>query len=252
MPKATDTRFDIDAKFQHLVKLGEDLSKPREWHFSLRSKKSELPKLTKLGESLLKDFEVHLQEEVETWVGEKKTMGPPLLSIVRTAVLTPAEVKKLAKKFETLAKKHGFTYDGVSSYEAVDFDELFGWLELDDAIWRLRHFTDTGLAEGDPTPFMFALTARKAAALKTTAEAVKKWRGVQTDISESDDGPLLQILGPGKNDEAALRKRYKQVEELAKTTKVQLLGMQFFDRFNEDAAEAEENESEKAPPKKRR
>jgi Regulator of ribonuclease activity B len=241
MPISPNLNFDIDALFEHLIKnLSQDLSKPLEWHFTLRSTKKEVAKLERLGAALAKEFDIHFQAEVETWQNDRMSIGPPMLLAVRTEVLTPKDVKALAKRFEGLAKKHGFTYEGVSSFEPIDMNEVFGWLELDDAVWRLRHFTDTGLKEGADVPFVFALTARKPTALQKSAEKVKRWRNTWTEFIDADEEagevPMLLIRCAGKNDEAALKKRYKQVESIAKETKASLVGVQYFEDAHEGDA----------------
>ncbi len=228
---------DIDALFSHMVKdLGHDLDDPKDWTFSLRS--TDLNVLTRLGEDLSEEFHVELQESVETIEDDRTVEGPPLLSVVVTEALRPEQVKALAARFEKLAAQKGVTYEGVASYDPMDEEELFGWLSVDDAAWRLKHFEDTGLAPGAELSFIFALSADD----RKHAQAVEKAllaAGIE-DTEVMDDGGEFGVMAHtlGANDEKVLRAEFEKVERVAVAAKAELLGVQF------EGPEGDEDEDE--------
>ncbi len=38
---------------------------------------------------------------------------------------------------------------------------MFGWLDIEDATWRMKHFTDAGLPIDDELPWSFLILAQK-------------------------------------------------------------------------------------------
>jgi hypothetical protein len=239
MATSPDMRFDIDALFNHMVKnLGHELHSEMTWSFTLRSE--DFDKLESVAESLGEEFDIHLQEEVPTIENDEEFVGPPMLSINRTAALKPAEVKALAARIRTLADKHGLEYEGVTSYEPIDEEELFGWLDLESATWRLRHFTDTGLEEGSPMPWVFAVvSASEKVRRKISAALGAGGFDLVQDIDpdEGEDAFLSLIRRDGTNDEAALTECYESVERIVNKAggdDAEFLGVQFFDESEED------------------
>ncbi|HZW08769.1 MAG TPA: ribonuclease E inhibitor RraB [Phycisphaerales bacterium] len=240
MPKP-DTHFDIDALFAHLTEdLEHDPEDELEWHFDFRS--DDVEKLTRIGEGLTQEFEVYLQEEVETVTDEGTSIGPPLLTVVIEAALQPDEVKELAARFEELAREEGLTYEGVSTFEPFDEDEAFGWMDLEGANWRLRHFADSGLAQGEPVPFVFAIHAENQDALNGSAAALQEAGFSDLELIEDEEGMGIILHVEGKNDEALLTSVYEEVERIADAAGGELIGVQFFDDEDEDEQEGDEEE----------
>ncbi|MBK7405055.1 MAG: hypothetical protein IPJ41_10570 [Phycisphaerales bacterium] len=227
-PGKPDLHFDIDALFAHLATVLEHTpDMEREWHFTLRC--DEFDRLVRVGESLEEEFDVHVQEEVETVEGDRTFMGPPLLAVMIQAALGPEEVKSLASKFASLAREEGLEYEGVMSFEPLDEEATFGWLGLEDAQWRLRHFTDGGLAPGCSMPFVFAIEAPAMERAEVVAEALAGFEEIE--ILEDEESPGIGVIGRamGRNDEAVLVEMYERVGRLAAAAGAELVGVQFFD-----------------------
>lgn len=245
MPAEPDLRLDIDALFAHLRdNLERDPDdEESEWHFTFRS--DDLDKLTRIGESLADDFDVHLQEEVETVEEDgSHTIGPPLLAVVIVASLPADEVKALAARFTDLARREGITYEGVSAFEPLDMEEVFGWLELEEARWRLRHFTDTGMQAGDPLPFVFAIEVDDEPAAEKAAEALYDAGFTTLEIIQDDAEPGVGVIVhvEGRNDEKLLAETYGRIEKIAAAHDGEMLGVQFFDDEVEDGLDFEDEQ----------
>ncbi|HOD52198.1 MAG TPA: ribonuclease E inhibitor RraB [Candidatus Hydrogenedentes bacterium] len=235
MVDGPDMRFDIDALFDHMVNnLDHNMADELDWEFLLRSPSIE--SLERIADELENEFTVDLQDAVEHIHPDgTSTFGDPLLSIVRRAALTPHEVKALADRFKAIASHYGVTYDGVTCFRAVDEDELFGWLTLDDAIWRLRQFSDCGLEEGAELPWSFLVVAHDASQARSViAELHKKGFDDLDAVEETDeDGNLatcICVFVPGSNDEIALAETCERIEHIAQQFGARLEGVQFFDR----------------------
>lgn len=237
MTTQPDLRFDVDALFAHMRdNLDRDPdNEETEWRFTFRS--SDLDKLTRIGESLAEEFDVHLQESVETYHEDgRRTMGPPLMDVVIIAALPAEEVKSLSARFADLARDADLTYEGVSASDPVDMDELFGWLDLEAAQWRLRHFSDTGLRPGEPLPFVFAVEAEDEPAAERAAQAFHDAGFTSLEIIHDEDEPGFGVLihAEGKNDERLLADTYHRIEKIAAAHAAELLGVQFFDDEESD------------------
>jgi hypothetical protein len=229
MPKQPDMRFDIDALFAHLTgNLGHELSDAKDWHFTFRSR--DLDKLATIGESLSEEFDIELQEEVPTVEDGREFIGPPMLTAVIRGALSRNEVKSLAARFTELAERERIEYEGVLSYEPFDEEVMFGWLALDDAIWRMRHFSDLGLADGAPMPFVFAVTAADAEGLDSAAAALARGGYKSQDLDE----PMLLVKVDGRNEEPELERHYRTVEKIIASSGGELLGVQFLEEESGD------------------
>jgi len=231
MPGEPDLRFDIDALFAHISEnLERDPEAEAEWHFTFRSE--DLGKLTRVGEQLADEFDVFLQEQVETVEEGRTFMGPPLMAVVIQAALGAAHVKELSEVFAGVARDEGLTYEGVSSFEAMDEESAFGWLDLESAVWRLRSFTDSGLGAGEPVPFVFAMGAGTAEALRRAEAALEKagFRDLEIfDEEDDEEGLGIIVHVEGRNEEALLAANYRQVERIASAAGAELIGVQFFE-----------------------
>ncbi|MCC7389303.1 MAG: hypothetical protein IT431_11090 [Phycisphaerales bacterium] len=227
-PREPDLHFDIDALFDHMVNnLEHRLENEKEWSFTFRDE--DLEKLSRIGEALSDEFDVHLQEEVETYDGDRVFMGPPLLAVIIVASLLPDEVKTLAARFAALAADESLVYEGVGVCDPIDMDELMEWLDLDAARSRLRAFTDSGLAPGEDLPFVFLVEPEHRAGAKALAAAFAAAGFDDTEIAEEGDATAVFVQFPGRNDEALLKSVYARVERVALAKKADLVGVQFFD-----------------------
>lgn len=235
MPNQPDLHFDIDALFAHLIEsLEHTLETEREWHFTFRC--DDLDRLAGVAGALEDEFDVHLQKEVQTVEHGRTFMGPPLLAVMIQAVLGPEEVRSLSARFADLAREHSLTYEGVMSFEPLEMEEAFGWLALEDGLWRLRHFSDSGLAPGEPMPFVFALEAAGQRQAEAAGAALAGAGFENTEVLEDPDEPGIGILVrvAGRNDEALLTATFQKMERIAAAAGAELLGVQFFDD-DEDA-----------------
>ncbi|WP_153559349.1 ribonuclease E inhibitor RraB [Roseimaritima sediminicola] len=232
-----DLSFDIDALFAHLTgDLDQDLAEEQDWSFSLRSDDSAA--LQKVAAEMEDDFLVHLQENVQEVEADGSTSdGDPLLMLVRRGVLDADEVKQIAAGLQSLAAERGLRYEGVECYDPIDEEELFGWMELEDAAWRLRHMSDIGLEDEAEMPWAFLVEAPSLEASEQLAAALGE-AGFEDrdDFDEPDeDGSYGScVFVEGRNDEGELRTTAEKISQIAGPQGCQLLGIQFYTR--EDVA----------------
>ncbi len=242
MPNPThDMKFEIDALFDHMAtNLGHQPDDERDWHFAFRS--PDVGRLEAIGEELSEEFDVELQEVVESQENGREIMGPPMLSIMVRGVLTAEDVKSLAARFEDLARAKQIVYEGVASYDPGEDDEFMGWLALDEAQWRLRSFTDSGLPKGAEIPLAFAIAAEDHTHVQAIVKALKDAGLVDVEASEDDDQEDLGVIVniEGKNDEAALAATYEKIQRIAHATSGEMLGVQIGE--DEDAGDEEDEE----------
>ena len=234
----TDLSFDIDALFDHMINnLNHALDDTKDWNFSLRS--TDLNALQEVAQELESEFIVQLQETVEEiGLDGQVSVGIPILSVIQQAALSAEQVKSVATRIETIAQDRGFKYEGVECYEPVDGDEVFGWLEPDDASWRLRHMTDCGLEDNAPLPWAFLVVT-------PTAESVAKlWDALaagefedRDDYGEPDEEGNYGscVFVDGQNNESELIATLESISNIAESVGGRLSGVQFYSR--EDLAE---------------
>lgn len=240
MNEQTDFAFDIDGLFDHLVEgLSLDLSEPQEWVFTLRAPSTAI--LESIAGDLEEDFDLSIQEEVEERNAEGDIVeGMPMLSVHCVDTLTADEVKEIAARMEELAaNSDGVRYEGVSCFEPIDEDEIFGWMELDDATWRLRHFTDLGLEANGEVPWAFLVAADTTDILKATDDAVVQAGFPNRRCFEQPDDEgqyAMCIFVDGRNNESELAEMHEKLTSLVATAGSELVGVQFF------SAEAFEDE----------
>lgn len=221
--------FDIDALFSHLVEvLGIDLSVPMDWTFTLRG--TEMGQLKSIAETL-DEYQCELEESVEEIDDQGRlSLGRPMLSIVKTGALVPSEVKKIAEQMQRIARRTGIEYEGVEVFDAIDDDELFDWLSLDEAVWRLRHFSDSGLNPGEVLPWVFLLMGDSLAQMQAFAEALVTggFDNSQADDDPDDDGRFgVFVFQEGSNDEERLVAAHRQIVKIAADHGVEFEGIQF-------------------------
>ncbi|MCC9640748.1 ribonuclease E inhibitor RraB [Rhodopirellula sp. JC740] len=224
-----DLAFDIDALFTHLVEdLEVDLSFPMDWTFTLRG--DSLQQLKSIAETL-EEHQCELQESVEE-IDEKGRLsqGRPMLSVVKTGALVPSEVKKIADRMQTIAERTGVEYEGVEVFDSIEDDELFDWMSLDDAVWRMRHFSDSGLNPGEELPWVFLLMGDTLPQMQTFADALVEggFGNSQADEEPDEDGRFgVFIFMDGSNDEERLVAAHKQIMAIATKHDAELEGIQF-------------------------
>ncbi|MEO9591539.1 ribonuclease E inhibitor RraB [Rhodopirellula bahusiensis] len=224
-----DLAFDIDALFNHLVEeLEVDLSVPMDWTFTLRG--AEMGQLKSIAETL-DDYQCELEESVEE-IDEKGrlSLGRPMLSVVKTGALMPSEVKKIADQMSQIAERTGIEYEGVEVFDAIDDDELFDWLSLDEAVWRLRHFSDSGLNPGEELPWVFLLMGDSLEQMQKLAEALVTggFENSQSDEDPDEEGRYgVFVFQEGSNDEERLVAAHRQIVKIAKDHEASFEGIQF-------------------------
>lgn len=238
MEDAPDLNFDIDALFDHLINnLRHNLEDEKEWNFFLRS--ADLQTLEQVAEELEREFTVQLEENVETvGIDGNVTLDDPMLSVIRCGALTADDVKRIAQRMEKLAVEHGLRYDGVDCYDPIDAEELFGWLEPEDAGWRLRHMTDCGLQDDADLPWAFLVGAPTLDSTNSIASALTaSGFGDRDDYDEPDEEGVfgMCVFVQGRNNEFELNEAAKKISEIAVAHGGALVGIQFYTR--EDLAE---------------
>lgn len=232
-PGEPDLHFDIDALFDHMLNnLEHQLGDEKEWSFTFRDES--LEKLTRIAQSLDDEFDVHLQEEVETYENDRVFMGPPLLAVIIVAALQPDEVKSLAERFTALAAEESIVYEGVGVADPFDAEAFMDWLDIEDACWRLRYFSDCGLEPGADMPYIFLIETESRAGAEAVADALNTDGLDQTEIAEEDDATGVFVRFAGKNDEEMLRAVYARVERIAIAQHADLIGVQFFEDDDEE------------------
>jgi regulator of RNase E activity RraB len=245
MTEEPDLRFDIDALFDHMVtNLEHDVTQEMDWSFSLQS--NDIEALEKVAVEFEDEFDVQVHEEVEVIDGDgNASPGEPLLTIVRCGALSPEEVKEIAERVAAAAAERGFTYEGVECYEPIDEDELFGWLSPEEAVWRLRHMTDSGLEENAELPWTFFLVTPS---LESTDRIIEELKSIGIDDYDryddaDEDGAFgLCVFARGRNNEAELETASEQATEITERHGGRLEGIQFYTR--EDVEEVFGVESE--------
>ena len=244
MQDDTDLAFDIDALFDHMVKnLNHELEDEKEWNFSLRS--PDLAALERVAEELEGEFIVQLQEHVEEVSAAGVTLGDPMLSVIRNAALTAEDVKKIAQRMQKLAAERDLTYEGVNVYEPMDMEEIFGWLEPEDAGWRLRHMTDCGLEDNAALPWTFLVSCPTLESMEAIAAALAAGGfDDREDFDEPDDEGDFGtcVFVEGRNNEAEMYEAAKKISEIAEAHDGALVGIQFYTR--EDLEELFDDEEE--------
>ncbi len=238
MDGRTDLSFDIDALFDHMSNnLNHALDDAKDWNFTLRS--HDLSALQEVAQELQSEFIVQLQETVEEiGLDGQVSVGKPMLSVSQQAALSVEQVKSVASLLETIALNRGFQYEGVECYEPVDGDEVFGWLEPDDASRRLQHMTDCGLEDNAPLPWAFLIVT------KTGESAAKLWDSLadsefedRDDYGEPDEEGNYGscVFVDGRNNESEMLAMLESINTIAESVGGSLSGVQFYSR--EDLAE---------------
>lgn len=233
MTEPADLSFDIDALFEHMIKnLGHDIAQKKLWVFTLQS--ANLQTLKDIAGQLEGEFDVPIQEDVEVSGADGKlSTGDPCLYVQRCEAFEPQQVKEIAARMIAIAKQYDATYQGVSSFDPFDLNEFLGWLKPDDAAWRLRHWSDTGLEFNAEMPWVFFLRADDITKLNQIADALTAEGYDDFDVFDEpdEDGKVdLCMFTSGRNNEFDLNESCKKIASLAEQHGGQLGGVQFYNR----------------------
>ena len=187
-----DLNFDIDALFDHLINdLGHESADVLNWVFTFRS--TDLQALADVESDLSEEFATQLQEEVEE-VNEdgERSAGDPMLMVITEAALSSQEVIKLAKRMQGIATAKNLRYEGVQCFDPIDDEDLFGWLDVEEAVWRLRHFTDAGLETNGELPWAFLLLTQTPDQTRQLAAELSEMGMDDIDLYDepNDEGDL--------------------------------------------------------------
>jgi hypothetical protein len=228
MSDQPNLHIDIDSMFQQMGGVNEEL----DWHFVFQA--NDVRKLEQLANHLADEFEMYLQDNVEEMDDEGNvTLGGPALSVVQRGELTAPEVHAIADRMQTIANENGVEFAGVDCYDPVDEDEdaIYGWLVPDDAGWRLRHMTESGLEKDAELPWTFLVTTVSLEELVAISAALDA-AGFD-DIDEynepDDEGEYgLCIFTPGRNNEDELAACAQKIADIAQEFNGDLSGIQFY------------------------
>ncbi len=218
---------DVDALFKLLAsEEGYAPSEPKEWVFCFRH--DDVDHLAEIAEELADEFQVDLQETVETQDGDKVFDGPPLLSVAVVDALSPEQVKKLSARFTKLAADNELEYEGVDAYDPTDAEEFEAFIDLPAGVARLASMTESGMPAGTELVFEFCLitpSKKIARAVEAAVAAHEPTDVVSEQDEEGRDAVLVYFQGTG--DKASLSKHYSQMQALAKQTGASLEGVRF-------------------------
>lgn len=232
MASEPDLRFDIDALFDHLVEnLGHDLSEEKDWCYSLQS--ADAAKLQQVADEMEGEWHFQLEEGMESTDGSNGS--PPLaqLTLIQRGALTASEVKATAKSVQAIADARGLQYEGVSCYDPVDAEDLLDWMPPEDATWRLRVMSDSGLPPNAELPWTFLVVMPSVDALHRVTEALQGEGYTDIDLFDQPDenGVCgLCLFVAGRNVESALSAEIARIAQHAETCGGELQGVQFYDR----------------------
>ncbi|GAA4448998.1 hypothetical protein [Novipirellula rosea] len=245
-----DFHKHIDELFDHMInQLDYQTDEPLEWVFGIES--SDIALLEKVGDRAPESYEWDVQEEVEHVDEEgNTTMGGPMLALRRCEALTPAQVKACVDEIDALAKQFGLELGDVTSYDPIDEDDFFDWMSLDEAHWRLRHYTDSGLEADSDLPWLFLLFAPSLEELNalTVALDTQSLGTIESYDEPDEEGQYAMCLFiEGKNNEAELTAMHDRINAIAEVNNAEIVGIQFLDQedFN-DVFGDEDDEQEEA------
>jgi hypothetical protein len=232
MASEPDLRFDIDALFDHMIQnLDHDLSDEKDWCFLLESADS--AKLREVAAEMEGGFDIQFAEPMETTDGSNGSPALAQLTLIQRAALTASEVKATAESVKVIANAKGLQYEGVSCYDPVDAEDLLDWMPPEDATWRLRVMSDSGLPPNAELPWTFLVVMPSVDALHRVTEALQGEGYTDIDLfDEPDENGVcgLCLFVAGRNVESALSAEIARIAHHAETCGGELQGVQFYDR----------------------
>lgn len=235
MNDQSDLKFDIDALFESLVP--GDTEKELDWVFEFEC--DEVDRLDELADILEDDFDLELVEASETLDLDSGEIvgGPPRLSIYKRGVASRQEIKDLAERMEQLAAAHQVTYEGVACYSPDFVDEIYGWIEPDQAATCLSQLLLGETDNKTPFPWAFLFYSGSADAIESLAQELEAEDLDDLEINGPDEegGGELLLFVEGQSDPGALDAMIKRLQNSASTHQCELEGLQFYSR---DQAEA--------------
>lgn len=245
MTQEPDLSFDIDALFDHLVNnLDHDLEQEMDWMFTLRA--ADVATLEQASELIDDDeFMMYLHEHVEE-IDEagNSSEGRPLLSVIRRGALGPVEVKAIAARLSSIEGVAGLDYEGVECVDVMDENEMYGWMDLESAVWRLRSLTDSGLEQDLELPWVFLILNEELEPLQAAADAYAAAGYERCELyDEVDEEGLygLCVLIDGSNNEQRLSQTFAAIAAIAEQHGSLLEGVQF---YSEDELHSEDEDFE--------
>lgn len=229
--------FDIDALFDHLTtELGHEPGDAKEWVFTLRS--GDVSVLEKIADDLEEEFIVELEEHPDEVDAEgNECLGPPMLSIVEQGALAADAVKSIADRMQAIANEHGLVYEGVTCYEPIDDEELFGWLTPEVAGARLREMSDCGLEPDAELPWAFLVAAPGPEPIQRVADDLSAhgFRDYEEYTEPDEEGNCgMCVFVAGRNNEAQLAETSAMISAAAERHSGTLEGIQFYTREDVD------------------
>lgn len=142
--------------------------------------------------------------------------GPPMVTAFARGLPSAAALKRRVRAIIELGEKMGATYHSMSSMELKEFEQIYGpprAMPLEDAIWWLRQQADLGMKAGAKFDIPFAVLAKDARACKA---ALRKAGYAKFDRPPKDADWTFDVLVPGKNNEALLKREYAALKLAAK------------------------------------
>lgn len=225
--------FDVDALFEHLTEnLGHNLEDEKEWTYIVRS--SDYQALEDAASEFEEEFAIHLHQHVEEEDEEGNvSKGDPIMCVIRVDALSAEQVKEIAQRVDAVAAARGLDYEGVHCYDSVDEQALLEWLAPEDAAWRLRALTDSGLEPDAELPWTILVVAPDVPetdkiAADLAAAGFDDFDQFDERDEEGDCGVCLFV--PGTNNEAALQATMQKVAQVAEPHGGQLVAVQFYSR----------------------
>ena len=243
----SDFHVEIDELFKHMIEnLDYQIDQPLEWIFGVEGES--VAQLEQFADQLPDNYRQELQEEVKHMDADGNTfVGGPMLSLIRCEALSPNEVKACCDEIDSLAKKSGLRLSDVTSYDAIDEEEFFDWLSLEDALWRLRHFTSSGMDTDAELPWLFlvfspSLEQLNAAYVALDANDLGKVEKYDEPDEEGNYG--LCLFMNGKNNEVNLTEMFDSITGLVQPSDSTIAGIQFLDEddFNDIYGSEDEDE----------
>lgn len=211
--------LDVDGVFARLGARGRG---GLEWRFVIAAKDGRAS--YRLSRELQQEHVIEVRSGPDTVRDGRAAPGAPVIVVVVQGVLTPAKVRAIAAKLEERARAHDSTYAGVSWADAAG-EAPEEWLTIDAAVWRLRHFTDTGLAAGAAMGWVFGFASEDEKILAALERAAGE-RGYTSERGKDKSGrTVLAVRCDGVNDDPALRNRYAEMEEMGRGAGAEMVGV---------------------------
>lgn len=230
MNDQSDPRFDVDALFDSLT--AGDAEKELDWVFEFQCE--EVDRLDDLADILEEDFDLELVDSSETLDLDSGEIigGPPRLSIYRRGIATRQEIKELAERMEQLAEAHQVTYEGVSCYSPDFVDEIYGWIEPDQAATCLSQLVQGEPSSDAPFPWAFLFYAASADSIESLAQDLENDDLDDLEVNGPDEegGGELLLFVDGQQDPAALEAMIARLQLSAGKHQCVLEGLQFYSR----------------------